>query len=263
MSRIKVLVTGACGRVGREVVAMVRDQEDMRLVAAVDKVSVGEDVGQITLGKHLGVVVADDLEKALADTSPDVLVDFTTPESVVGNALTALAADVRLVIGTTGIADADLEEIRGLCESKGLGAVVAPNFAIGAVLMMHFARIAARHLPHAEIVELHHDKKLDAPSGTALKTAEMLSAARDEQVEPPGAGLPSRGQWHRDVPIHSVRLPGLLAHQEIIFGGNQQTLSIRHDVLARGSFMPEVALAIRKVMELDHLVHGLENLLEL
>lgn len=242
---------------------MVRGQEDMQLVAAVDKANVGKDIGQLALGNRIGVPVQDDLEAALSVASPDVMVDFTTPQSVTQNALAALAKDVRLVIGTTGMSSADREEVRGLCESKGLGAVVAPNFAIGAVLMMHFAQIAARHLPHTEIIELHHDKKLDAPSGTALKTAEMVSQARAEQAEPPGEQLPSRGQWHKDIPIHSVRLPGLVAHQEVIFGGLEQTLTIRHDSLGRGSFMPGVALAISKVMELDHLVYGLENLLQL
>jgi 4-hydroxy-tetrahydrodipicolinate reductase len=203
------------------------------------------------------------LEAALSDTAPDVLVDFTTPQTVAQNALAALAEDVRLVIGTTGMSSADLEEIRGLCETKGIGAVVAPNFAIGAVLMMHFAQIAARHMPCAEIIELHHDKKLDAPSGTALKTADMISQTRPEANKPPGDELPSRGQWRHNIPIHSIRLPGLVAHQEVIFGGFEQTLTIRHDSLGRGSFMPGVALAIRKVMELNHLVYGLENLLEL
>jgi len=260
---IRVLICGACGKVGREIVKMVVSQDDMRLVGAVDKTCAGQDIGQLALGNQVGLAVEDSLEAALAASSPDVMVDFTTPQAVGHNALAALSRDVRLVIGTTGLSSAQLEEIRGLCASKGLGAVVAPNFAIGAVLMMHFAGIAARHLPYAEIVELHHDGKLDAPSGTALKTAEMIAQARSERVAPPGEGTPSRGGWRDGVPIHSVRLPGLVAHQEVIFGGLEQTLTIRHDSLGRGSFMPGVALAIRKVGQLDHLVYGLENLLDL
>lgn len=275
MSNIKVAISGACGRVGREVVKMVAEQEDMKLVAVIDKNQVGEDIGQVVLGKKVGVKVREDLEAALEEASAEVMVDFTTPATVTGNALAAIMQDVRPVIGTTGMSPADLEELRGLCESKKLGAVVAPNFAIGAVLMMHFAKIAARYLPHAEILELHHDKKLDAPSGTSLKTAEMIAEGKAAALAPnsspgavewgaaPGEGIPARGYQYRGVPIHSVRLPGLVAHQEVIFGGLEQTLTIRHDSLGRGSFMPGVALAIRKVMELDHLVYGLENLLEL
>jgi len=263
MRRVSVLVSGACGKVGREVVRAIHGLDDLDLAAAVDKVEVGKDIGELVLGNKAGIHVQDDLQAALSDSSPDVMVDFTTPQAVTPNALAAIEQNVRLVIGTTGIAEADLEAIRGLCETKNLGAVIAPNFAIGAVLMMHFARLAARYLPLAEIIELHHDRKVDAPSGTALKTADMIAQARSESPQPPGEHLPSRGQWQQNVPIHSVRLPGLVAHQEVIFGGLEQTLTLRHDSLGRGSFMPGVILAIRKVMELDHLVHGLELLLDL
>jgi 4-hydroxy-tetrahydrodipicolinate reductase len=181
----------------------------------------------------LGTAVAE----VLADA--DVLVDFTQPESALPNAREAVAAGVHVVIGTTGF---DLAELDGL---NGANVLVAPNFAIGAVLMMRFAAEAAALMPSAEIVELHHDKKLDSPSGTAARTAELMKASSG-----------------KDVPIHSVRLPGLVAHQEVILGGTGETLTIRHDALDRSSFMPGVLLAIRRVGELPSSpVVGLENLL--
>jgi 4-hydroxy-tetrahydrodipicolinate reductase len=181
----------------------------------------------------LGTSVADVLGEA------DVLVDFTQPESALPNAREALAAGVHVVIGTTGF---DLDDLAGL---SGANVLVAPNFAIGAVLMMRFAAEAAALMPSAEIVELHHDKKLDAPSGTAARTAELMKDSSGNEV-----------------PIHSVRLPGLVAHQEVIFGGTGETLTIRHDALDRSSFMPGVLLAIRRVADLPTSpVVGLENLL--
>jgi 4-hydroxy-tetrahydrodipicolinate reductase len=185
----------------------------------------------------LGTSVAD----ALAER-PDVLVDFTTPDTAVANAREALAVGVHVVIGTTGF---DVAELEGV---GGANVFVAPNFAIGAVLMMQFAAEAARHMAKAEIIELHHDRKLDAPSGTAARTAELMRAAAGPDAQ--------------EVPVHSVRLPGLVAHQEVILGDVGQTLSIRHDSIDRESFMPGVLLAIRKVGELAQSpVVGLETLL--
>ncbi|MBD3174011.1 MAG: 4-hydroxy-tetrahydrodipicolinate reductase, partial [Armatimonadia bacterium] len=179
----------------------------------------------------------------------------------------ALEGGARPVVGTTGWTTDDLTEAHRACQDAGLGAVIAPNFAIGAVLMMRFAAIAARHMPSVEIIELHHDAKLDAPSGTAAKTAALIQQARDEAgvgpSQPEGApDFPARGLDEQGVRIHSVRLPGLLAHQETIFGGLGQTLSIRHDTISRESFMPGVLLACRKVMGLDGLVYGLDPLLD-
>ena len=186
----------------------------------------------------LGLSIAD----ALAD-SPDVLVDFTVPGTAVANARAAVAAGVHVVIGTTGFDPAALEDLRG----APANVFIAPNFAIGAVLMMQFAAQAARHMARAEIIELHHDRKLDKPSGTAARTALLMQAAAGGDVE---------------IPIHSVRLPGLVAHQEVILGDVGQTLTIRHDSIDRQSFMPGVLLAVRRVAELtDSPVVGLEQLL--
>ncbi len=218
---IRVAVAGAAGRMGQTVCEAVEGAEDLTLTGRADP--------------QLGTAVGDVLDGA------DVLVDFTIPTTAVENARAAVAAGVHVVIGTTGF---DLDLLAGL---RGANIFIAPNFAIGAVLMMQFAAQAARHMAKAEIIELHHDGKLDKPSGTAARTAELMRAQ-----SPSGA----------EVPIHSVRLPGLVAHQEVILGDVGQTLSIRHDSIDRVSFMPGVLLAVRRVGELTQSpVVGLEHLL--
>jgi 4-hydroxy-tetrahydrodipicolinate reductase len=222
---IKVVVSGAAGRMGETVCGAVEAAEGMELVGRADP--------------QLDTPVADVLEGA------DVMVDFTTPEAAPGNVLAAIEGGVHAVVGSTGF---DLEELRATVERTDSSAncFVAPNFAIGAVLMMEASKLIAPHMPEAEIVELHHDRKQDAPSGTAKRTAELIREAG--------------GNVHE--PIHSVRLPGLVAHQEVIFGGEGQTLTVRHDSTDRSSFMPGVLLAVRRVGELpEGFVVGLENLL--
>jgi len=222
---IKVVVSGAAGRMGETVCGAVEEAEDMELAGRADPA--------------LGTSVNDLLEGA------DVMVDFTTPDAAPANVLVAINGDVHAVVGSTGF---DLDELRATVEHSDSEAncFVAPNFAIGAVLMMEASRLIAPHMAEAEIVELHHDQKKDAPSGTAKRTAELIRVA--------GGGV--------HEPIHSVRLPGLVAHQEVIFGGQGQTLTIRHDSSDRSSFMPGVLLAVRKVAGLpERFVVGLENLL--
>jgi 4-hydroxy-tetrahydrodipicolinate reductase len=217
---INVAVSGAAGRMGQTVCAAVEGAEDMALVGRADP----------------------RLETSLVDVlgDADVVVDFSTPDTALTNARHCIEAGVHCVMGTTG---ADFSELEGVGDANLL---VAPNFAIGAVLMMELARRVAEHMPECEIIELHHDRKLDAPSGTAARTAELIRAAG--------------GNVHE--PIHSVRLPGLVAHQEVIFGGPGQTLSIRHDSTDRESFMPGVLLAIRKVSSLERSpTIGLEHVL--
>lgn len=241
---IRVLVNGAKGRMGSEVLRAVGREPDMRVVAETD--------------------LGDDLAAALRASRAEVAVDFTRPADCVANAETIIACGVRPVIGTTGFRGEDIERLRARAGARGIGGVIAPNFAIGAVLLMRFAEEAARHFPTVEIVELHHDRKLDAPSGTALLTAERIGAARGEgrsrdagEEKVPGV----RGGRVAGVPIHAVRLRGLVAHQEVILGGEGQTLTIRHDSLSRTSFMPGVVLAIRRAPSLKTLVYGLEALL--
>lgn len=253
---IRVIVTGAAGKMGREVLSAVGAEADMEVVAAVDPLHAGE-VAE-------GVTVLPDLAAAIAEFKPDVLVDFTHPSVVALNVRTALEAGVHCVVGTTGL---PMETLRELDDAAAPGTClfVAPNFAIGAVLMMRFAAEAARFMPHVEIIELHHDRKADAPSGTALRTASLIAETRSSIPASPGRETEiaegARGALVEDVSIHSIRLPGLVAHQEVLFGGQGQTLSIRHDSIDRTSFMPGVVLAVREVGKHSGLVVGLERLM--
>jgi 4-hydroxy-tetrahydrodipicolinate reductase len=230
---IRVAVAGAAGRMGQTVCEAVTGAEDMELVGRADPL--------------LGTALADVLDDAATGLVPHVVVDFTQPDTALENALQCVRAGVHVVIGTTGFDPAPLAEAsQARSEGRRANVLIAPNFAIGAVLMMHFAAEAARHMQKAEIVELHHDGKLDAPSGTAKRTAELMAAASGR--EPP--------------PIHSVRLPGLVANQEVILGDLAQTLTIRHDTIGRESFMPGVLLAVRRVGTLERSpIVGLEHLL--
>ncbi|MEB3221043.1 MAG: 4-hydroxy-tetrahydrodipicolinate reductase [Candidatus Sericytochromatia bacterium] len=262
---IRVALTGAAGQMGREVVRAVTAAPDMALVAAVAPRHVGQDAGTVAGLPALGLPLRDDLEAALGETRPHVLVDFTRPDTVHGVAEAALAAGVRPVIGTTGLTASELGALEAAAQARGLGVLVAPNFALGAILMMRFAAEAARYFDHAEIVELHHDRKRDAPSGTALKTVEAMRADRADFHPPAIAGeetLPgARGGEAAGIRVHSVRLPGLLAHQEVLLGGEGQLLTIRHDAFSRACYMPGVLLGIRRILDRTGLVHGLEHLL--
>jgi 4-hydroxy-tetrahydrodipicolinate reductase len=252
---------------GRAAVRAIAGSADLALTGAVGRSrAVGDDAGLTAGLSALDVRIDDDLASLLDRTRPDVLVEFAPGAAAAAHARTAIPRGVRPVIGATGLAPQDVQDLTGLCEARRVGAVIAPNFALGAVLMMQFARAAARHFPHVEVIELHHDRKRDAPSGTAAKTAQMIADARGEapvpkvQEEETAAG--ARGGTVGGVRVHSVRLPGLVAHQEVIFGGAGQALTIRHDSFNEESFMPGLLLAIRRVMSLSSLVYGLENLLE-
>lgn len=262
---IKVIVSGACGKMGRSVLNAVYHDPELELVGAVDLNS-GVDVGDLIGIPKTGIIVDADLQNVINNVKPDVMVDFTRPAVVMGNARIALKNDVCPVIGTTGLSDDDKNEINKLCKGNNKGAFIAPNFAIGAVLMIKLSTEVAKYLPNVEIIELHHDQKLDAPSGTALRTAELISEVRESMSQ----GHPdevekisgARGGEFDGIRIHSVRLPGYVAHQEVIFGGLGQTLTIRHDSINRDSFMPGVVLACKKVVNLEGLVCGLENILD-
>ena len=266
---IKVLVCGAAGKMGQAVIRAVDSEAGFKVVGAVDRTAnpnLGKDIGTICGINNIGVNLASDLKETISKTNPDVMVDFTMPEIVIVNAQTALKSGVRVVIGTTGMTKDDINELAKISKQNSLGAIVAPNFAIGAVLMMQFAKEASKYFAHAEIIEYHHDKKLDAPSGTSIKSAELMSGARKEFGRDSVKGKETikgarGGVGDGNIHIHSVRLPGLIAHQDTILAGTGQTLSIRHDTYDRTAFMPGVLMAIKKVMELDHLVHGLENII--
>jgi 4-hydroxy-tetrahydrodipicolinate reductase len=241
---IKVGILGARGRMGSEVVKAVTDAPDLELVASLD--------------------LGDSLD-ALVTNGAQVVVDFTTPDSVMANLEFLISNNINAVIGTTGFDDARIAKIKSLLASSKSGVLIAPNFAIGAVLMMEFATKAAKYFESAEIIELHHPNKVDAPSGTAARTAELMSKSRKE------AGLAAmpdatsttldgaRGATVGDIPVHSVRLRGLVAHQEVLLGGIGETLSIRHDSIDRVGFMPGVLLGVRQVVNHPGLTFGLEN----
>lgn len=261
---IRVLVSGS-GRMGREVLAATCREPDMEPVGVVDLFAKEE---YLPLPDGSGLVpFGTDPSALITRTRPDVVVDFTNAEWTPRLAKDVLAAGLRLVVGTTGLPPQFLKELEEGCRQRRLGAVVAPNFAIGAVLMQHMGRIASRFFDHAEIIELHHEAKADAPSGTAIATAKAMAEARGHPfIRPPTAKetIPgTRGGEVEGVTLHSVRLPGLVAHQEIILGNRGETLTIRHDSISRESFMPGVLLAIRRVTELEGLVVGLDRLIGL
>ncbi|WP_406678694.1 4-hydroxy-tetrahydrodipicolinate reductase [Moorella sp. ACPs] len=266
MATIRVVVTGAAGRMGREMTKGLLQAEDIEVVGAVDRVAVGTDIGTLNGLQPAGVPINDDLAAVIKTTRPQVMVDFTVAAAALANARLAVEQGVCPVIGTTGISLEQLDELHQLCEARQVGAVVAPNFSLGAVLMMHFARQAARYFPRAEIIEMHHEQKIDAPSGTALKTAELMAGEIGTVPAPPVGeekAARARGATHRGLSIHSLRLPGAVAHQEVIFGGQGQLLTIRHDTISREAFLPGLLLAVRRVLHLKGVVYGLENLLEL
>ncbi|MHB1459509.1 MAG: 4-hydroxy-tetrahydrodipicolinate reductase [Armatimonadota bacterium] len=259
---IRVAVSGAGGRMGIEVVnAVLTAGPDMELVGAADPAFAGKTVMQ-AFNMPSPLVIEKDIESVLASTKVDAVVVFCVPSVAMEDIRVIMKSKAVPVVGTTGITPENLEEIKQLTIENGVGAIIAPNFAIGAVLMMKMAGEAAKYLPSVEIIELHHDKKLDSPSGTSIKTAEMIDAGRAISA-PVAAGedTPARGSTFSDVHIHSVRLPGLIAHQEVIFGGLGQTLTIRHDSYDRKSFMPGVILAVRKAYKLKEVIYGLENII--
>lgn len=263
---INVAVIGASGRMGREVVKLVLNDKNLALAAAVSLSKSGIDAGTMVGLEPCNVVISDDLERALIGSNADVMVDFTTPQTAMIHTVMAIRSGIRPVIGTTGFSERDIEELDKLCKEQELGCIIAPNFSIGAILMMKFAAQAAKHMPHVEIIEYHGDQKLDAPSGTSVKTAEMIAQNRSELKQ----GNPkeeeklqgARGAYYDGFRIHSVRLPGVFAQQEVIFGGDGQTLKIRHDSYERSGYMPGVKMAVEKVLELDHLVYGLDQFVE-
>ncbi|MBB6674110.1 4-hydroxy-tetrahydrodipicolinate reductase [Cohnella nanjingensis] len=263
---IKVAVAGAAGRMGREVVKMVLEDPQLQLVAAVGRSTGPVDAGSLVGKPDTGVILSGHLAEALERTRPDVLVDFTNPKSAMPNTETAVALGVRPVVGTTGFTPEQMEALDKQCKEQGIGCLIAPNFSIGAILMMKFAATAAKYLPHVEIIEYHGDQKLDAPSGTSIKTAEWIAESRQELRQ----GNPNeeeviegaRGGYYNGFRIHSVRLPGVFAQQEVIFGGHGQTLKIRHDSYERAGYMPGVNTAVKKIMNVTGLVHGFEHFLD-
>lgn len=264
----RVVVAGAAGRMGRAAVRTIMKRDDMTLVGALGRAhAIGQDAGMVVGAGAVGVPVSADLGQIFLGGRPTVLVDFSHGDAAVAHAEAALDHRVPSIIGATGLSADGLARLRARATAEETGVLLAPNFAVGALLMMEFARRAARLFPHVEITELHHDRKRDAPSGTAARTARLVAAARgaapapavQETEQVPGA----RGGVIEGIHVHSVRLPGLVAHQEVLFGGPGQTLLIRHDSVSEECFMPGVVLAIQKAGTLRTFVEGLEHLLDL
>lgn len=269
---IPVVVNGAAGKMGREVVKAVAQAEDMTLLGAIDRSPEhqGKDAGELAGMDALEIPITDQLEPMLAFASQDrqlgVMVDFTHPSTVYDNIRSAIAYGIRPVVGTTGLSPAQIYDLTEFADKASTGCLLIPNFSIGMVLLQQAAIQAAQHFDHVEIIELHHNQKADAPSGTAIQTAQMLAemgkaynqASVEETEKLPGA----RGSLAKDgIRIHSIRLPGLVAHQEVIFGAAGQVYTLRHDTSDRACYMPGVLLAIRKVLQLKSLVYGLEKIL--
>lgn len=241
---IHILVNGAFGKMGAMTVQAIEHDSELTLVGKSGKKT------------HLAELIQT--------TQPDVVVDFTAPDVAFHNACTIIEAGKRAVIGTTGFTLDEIDQLKTRCAEQQLGSIIAPNFAIGVILLMRFAKEASRYFPQAEIIEFHHDAKLDAPSGTALKTAEMMAENRvtcpeKKPVKENFQG--SRGANYQGIPIHAIRLPSLVAHQAVLFGGTGEVLTLKHDAMDRQCFMPGVVLACKKVMQLNQLIYGLENLL--
>lgn len=240
----RVIVNGALGKMGTLASETIHKHPDFELVGALSR--------------------QDDLRRAIAEKQADIVIDLTRADSVFENTLAIIESGAHPVIGTSGLLDKQIAALTELSHAKKLGGIIAPNFSISAVLMMRFAAQAARYLGDVEIIEAHHPQKFDAPSGTALKTAEMIAKARETSVEPPAGHeliTGARGCQHQDIRIHSLRLPGVIARQQVIFGSLGETLSISHDSIDRACFMPGIVLCCQKVQQLDALYYGLEHIL--
>ncbi|MBP1969591.1 4-hydroxy-tetrahydrodipicolinate reductase [Virgibacillus natechei] len=258
----KIVVAGPRGKMGAEAIKMITNEPDFQLVACIDRKTAENGVDAHS---HLNVPSFEDAEECFTEIETDIFVDLTVPDVGYVHTKAALEQNIRPVIGTTGFTDEQLNELSTLAWEKKIGCIIAPNFAIGAVLMMKFSKMAAKYFSDVDIIEKHHDNKLDAPSGSAIKTAELIKDRRtskkqghpNEKEVLPGA----RGADFDGMKIHSVRLPGLVAHQEVLFGSPGQTLSIKHDSYNRDSFMEGIKLSIKEVQNLEELVYGLENIL--
>ena len=266
MNKVKIIVAGPRGRMGSEAVNLVHRTEEFELAAVIDRKHNGANLADLEGFQGIEAPVYSDINECFSQVEADVLIDLTTPEVGMLHTETALNHGIRPVVGTTGFTKDDLDKLEGLTKEKELGCIIAPNFAIGAILMMKFSQMAAKYFPNVEIIEMHHDKKLDAPSGTAAKTADMIAQVREAKEQ----GHPNeketlqgaRGANVDGMHIHSVRLPGLVAHQQVLFGSDGELLTVRHDSFNRASFMTGVKLSVETVMKIDSLVYGLENIIE-
>lgn len=265
MEPIRVVINGALGRMGQEITRAVVCDPGLRAVGAVEK-EVTQQYLPLAEAPEL-IPLSSNLDSLLKSRDADVVVDFTNAEVSMAAARTAIKQKVNMVIGTTGLSEDNLNEIAKLCQTYKVGAIVAPNFSLGAALMVHFSRLAAKYFSHAEIVEMHHDKKADAPSGTAIATAKAMSQSRGKPFLYPQVARQvlsnTRGGEIDGIAIHSIRLPGFMAAQEVVLSGAGETLSLRHNAISRECYVPGVILAIKEVTKRKGLTYGLDALLEL
>jgi len=265
---IKVAVCGAMGKMGREVVKAISDDPETQLAAAIDKFEEGKDIGTLVLGQENNVIISSDIEKTIKSAKPDVVIDFTQPSYIFENAKIYIKNGVNPVIGTTGLKPDQINELEKLSKENNVSCLIAPNFSTGAVLMMKFAKEAAKYFNNAEIIELHHNQKKDAPSGTAIKTAELMSEANDNfaagNCEETETITGSRGgEGKAKIKIHSVRMPGYSASQEVILGSAGQVLTIRHDTSDRKCYMNGVLMSVKYVYNnKNSFVYGLDNIMQ-
>ena len=271
-SSIPVVVNGAAGKMGREVIKAVSAASDMTLIGAIDSnpAYIGQDVGEVAGCGPVEIPILNDLQATLVlatqEKTQGVMVDFTHPSSVYDNVRSAIAYGVRPVVGTTGLTPEQIQDLADFAEKASTGCLIIPNFSIGMALLQQAAVQASQYFDHVEIIELHHNQKADAPSGTAIQTAQQLAGLgktfNPPMVEETEKLTGARGSVADDnIRIHSVRLPGFIAHQEVIFGAPGQIYTLRHDTTDRSSFMPGVLLAIRKITQLKSLFYGLEKIL--
>ena len=269
LTKKRVIVSGALGRMGKTICKMVVNEDNFELVGAVDVVSKGKDLFKfLNIKSKKELYINDDLVEEINHKEADVVIDFTNPEVVMDNIKDVLKTKTNMVVGTTGFNQDDLKQVKKWAKEYNTSIMIAPNFALGAVMMMEFSKKAAKFFNQAEIIELHHDGKMDAPSGTAVKTAEMISENRTKDEKKTNRKFienleGARGAEYDDIHIHSVRLQGLVAHQEVIFGGKGQTLKIRHDSINRESFMHGIKLAVNKIDEYDGLIYGLDEIMDI
>ncbi|MCD6567834.1 MAG: 4-hydroxy-tetrahydrodipicolinate reductase [Dehalococcoidia bacterium] len=265
MKNIGVVVNGALGRMGQEVTRAVAREAELKLVGAVDKEVFQQSLPLADVSYI--VPLSDDIDSLLEQCAPDVLVDFTNAEVCLATARIAAKRHINLVIGTTGIAEESVAEIAEMCRTYKIGAMIAPNFSLGAALLIHLSQIAARFFDCAEILEMHHNRKIDAPSGTSIATAKAMLQAHGKPFTYPDLGEEvvrgTRGGQLGGIAIHSQRLPGFMAGQEVVFSEMGETLKLRHEAISRECYMPGVVLAIKEVVKHQELIYGLDALLAL
>ncbi|MBA1434774.1 4-hydroxy-tetrahydrodipicolinate reductase [Bombilactobacillus bombi] len=249
----RVIIAGITGSMGQKTAQLVQKQQDCQLVGAF--------APQASQCSDLPAETAVFDELADIDIQADIWIDFTTPQAVFQNTKFALEHQMHPIVGTSGLANDQIQQLQSLAKEQHLGGIIVPNFGLSAVLLMKFAQEAAQYFPDAEVIEMHHQDKLDAPSGTAISTAQLIAQSRKKNPDVPESASAARGADYDGVKVHSVRLPGYLAHEQVLFGGVGEALTIRQDSFDRSSFMQGVQLALNKVLDLNELLVGLENLL--